>query len=197
MFDNEKRRSTSAIAKCFKNPAILIVLVLIMVAGNVNQTSMQPSQGHCVRADTSVAMTVHFDAEPSMQAGRWERATSKRDWLTTNYSTAHLACLREEHQGVCSDDNNDKISSRHSFMARPHSTIINGNDTLQGQSDWGWRVNSLHPNHIIRELYDTITLSHLDLRSLVDKFVHRQGGRFFIIGDSLKGWIDATFLSSI
>jgi hypothetical protein len=165
-------------------------LCWLLLAGIVSSTGNVDDASAWRRADTRAAFAIHAAAAPSSQIGSWVKADGVVDWLTTNFSTAHLSCLNTERQGNCYDDEKNMKAadvakhSRHNFMARAHSEIRNGRDTLEGRNYWAWRL-APHVGDVIRTLYHPATTPKESLRESVDAFV-RSGARFVVVGDSLS-----------
>ena len=128
------------------------------------------------------ALKTHRASSPAALAGKWifpERGKAF-DWLQTKHSANHLKCLDQEFQGNCHADGNGSAkeanSSRHKFMAKLGSAILNSPSILQGRNVYSWRPRVPHP---------ALNVSLNDLKARVKSF-QSTGGRIHLIGDSLS-----------
>jgi len=152
-------------------------------------------------SQAAAALSFHAAATPVSRIGSWVLGDPARDWLTTNISEAHLACLNTERQGNCYNDTANLMAhdsarrSRYEVMKRNHSAIYNDMGILQGRNIWAWRVAE-DMDALEREMYSPVAWLQTELVGAVAAFV-RSGHKFFIIGDSLSRQFARTMQCSL
>ena len=126
------------------------------------------------------ALRIHKAPSPAASAGEWifPQKDNAFDWLQTNQSAHHLKCLDQELQGNCHVDFplKEVNSSRHKFMAKPGSAILNSPSILHGENLYSWRPRVPHP---------ALNVSLDDIKARVKSFKNT-GGKIRLIGDSLS-----------